>query len=381
MKTRSSYAFILFSLFIISCSPRTTSYEWNLPEGVTPPPVPEWNPLTVEKVELGRILFYSKDLSQDGTMSCASCHVQEYAFSDRKGRPRGIPDGKGQLHPRNSQHLSNAAYYSVMTWANPVLRGFEEQNAVPLFFTANAVKELGLEGEGYLRRLRQNPKVLKLFQKVFDKTNPEEAVTEFHMRQALAAFQRTLVGFDSPYDRYERGDKKALSESAKRGMDLFFSKKTDCSVCHPAPHFTDATYDRDKILMHNNGLYSVADYGKKELGEKGLMEFTLDQRNEGTFRAPSLRNIAVTFPYMHDGSIACDGNLASDDEKCARQALSRVIDHYSRGGKKHPHQDKTIHGFEITDGEKSDLIDFLFSLTDGTFLHNPAFSDPGGAAQ
>ena len=360
------------------------NYAWNLPEGAYAPPVPEWNPITPEKVELGRHLFYSKDLSQDRTMSCGSCHIQKFGFSDRKKQPRGIPDRKGELHPRNSMALGNAAYYNMYTWANPVLTSFELQMGVPLFFTANAVRELGLEGEKYLERLKNDRTKLELFRAAFGPGDADKIVTEHNLRMALASFERTLLSWNSPYDRYNRGDNTALSEKAIAGMKLFRSKELECSSCHSGEQFSNSTYrkgEKQKVYFLNNGLLSQKDYTRKQLNEKGLMEFTLKQEDEGKFRVPTLRNIGVTYPYMHDGSIHCDPSLLNQEEECARQALGRVVDHYASGGKTHPGKDPRIKGFSITEDEKESLVTFLMSLTDQDFLKDPRFSDPSEGVQ
>jgi len=375
---------ILPLLLTVSCSKKNiigTEFRWDLPDGIPAPYVPEENPMTVEKVALGRRLFYDKRLSQDQTMSCASCHVQKFAFSDRKKTPRGIPSGTGDLHPRNAQHLSNAAYYSMLTWANPVLSNFEVQMRVPLFFTANAIRELGLEGDDYLRRLRNDKTYLEMFAAAFGAGKPETIINEANMRFAIASFERSLLSFNSPYDRHRRGEKNAMSESALRGMELFNGDQAKCSRCHSGFNFTESVvhYEGKAVLFYrNNGLYSGAYYASKNGNERGLFEFTQKPEDVGRFRVPSLRNVALTFPYMHDGSISCSPNHSNDDDACATEALGKVIDHYRKGGAAGSEKDENITGFELTEQEKNDLIEFLKSLTDREFITNPSFSDPFG---
>jgi cytochrome c peroxidase len=365
-------------LLLASCK---EEYKWNLPQGIPEPVVPVENPMTYAKIELGRELFYEEKLSQDETMSCGSCHFQKYAFTDMKRSPRGIPAGQGQLHPRGSQHLVNASYYTMLTWANPVLDSLERQMGVPLFFTANAVKEMGLESEDYLLKLRADPKYIKLFAAAFEGESPEKTINEMHMRWAIASFIRTMTSFDSDYDRYMRGDKKAMSESAIRGMEIFNGEEAKCSKCHSGFNFTESvtTAGSKRVLEYrNNGVYGHDHYIKLPVGEQGLKEFTGKPEHEGKFRVPTLRNIAMTYPYMHDGSIACDNFKDAQDwnESCARESLKKVIEHYMSGGKPHETKDKLITGFKLNEDQKEDLINFIFSLNDEKFLNNPALSDP-----
>lgn len=377
---------LLFLILETGCEGNKNTYSWNLPEGIEEPVVPEQNPMTPEKVELGRYLFYDTALSQDETMSCSSCHIQAYAFSDRKKSARGIPHGEGQLHPRNSPQLTNVAYYSMYTWANPVLTTLEKQLRVPLFFTANAVRELGLEDNAYLERLQKDKNYVDLFQKAYpdygENNKNKEVINEETVRYALASFVRSLVSFHSPYDRYENGDRTAMNESAIRGMEIFNGDRANCSKCHSGFNFSESTAVKGKkphLNYRHNGLYGKDFYSKRPINERGLREFTLKEKHEGKYRVPTLRNIALTYPYMHDGSIGCDESLMKNEEECSKQALGRVIDHYMSGGKEHPEKDPLIHKFDLSEQEKGDLISFLMSLTDREFVTNPAFSEPDPA--
>jgi cytochrome c peroxidase len=195
----------------------------------------------------------------------------------------------------------------------------------------------------------------KVYRPLFPEAFPGEPNpwTRNNIAKALAAFERTLVSRASPYDRFHlKGDESAISEAAKRGEILFYSDGPNCFRCHSGSDFTETT------TFHNTALYDV--YPSPNTG---LYQFTGLRADAGKFKAPTLRNIALTAPYMHDGSIA---------------TLEAVIDHYAAGGRGHdnPTKDEFVRGFPLTPGNRADLIEFLRSLTDENLLHNPAFSDP-----
>jgi cytochrome c peroxidase len=329
--------------------------------------------MTVEKVALGRFLFYDKRLSGNGTQSCASCHRQSIAFTD--GRPLGI-GSTGEVHPRNSMALANVAYASVLNWGNPNLAGLEQQALLPMF--GEEPVELGLSGKEreLLDRVRADTLYARLFSAAFP--GQSNSVSVQNITRALASFERALVSGDSPYDRYTfRNERNALSPSAIRGEALFFSERTECFHCHAGVMFSASTNYVGKSFREqeyfNNGLYNVDGRGAYPSNNTGLAEFTGQPRDMGAHKAPSLRNVALTAPYMHDGSIT---------------TLEDVIDHYARGGrlitsgphagdgKLSPFKNGFVNGFTITADEKADLIAFLRSLTDSTFITNPAFSNP-----
>jgi cytochrome c peroxidase len=361
----------LSKAFAASSPPST--YEWNLPANLPRPIVPADNPITPEKVELGRYLFYEKRLSITGNYSCASCHEQKRAFTD--GKPVGI-GATGEKHPRNSMSLANIAYNSVLTWANPLMTRLESQALVPMF--GEHPVELGMVGreEQMLTMLRQSSTYKKLFAAAFSaETN---AINLSNLTKALASFERNLISFNSPYDRYRfGGDKNAISASAKRGETLFHSERLECFHCHGGFNFSDSLkHDRlafTEIAFHNTGLYNIDGKGAFPSNNTGVYEITQQPIDMGRFKAPTLRNIALTAPYMHDGSIA---------------TLEEVIDHYRAGGRtvqageyagigsQNPFKSHFISGFQIISTEKQDLLAFLHSLTDESFIHNPAFSDP-----
>ncbi len=336
------------------------SYDWQLPKGFPPPVVPADNPMTAEKVELGRFLFYDERLSENQTQSCATCHKQELAFTD--GRAQGL-GSTGELHPRGPMTLANVAYSPTLTWANPLMTTLEHQARMPIF--GDQPIELGIPSIKEIEaRLRAVPGYTPLFAKAF----PERpAVSAQNMLDALSAFERSIISGSSAYDRWFYGDEDAISESAKRGNFLFNSERCECFHCHGTFAFTDHTVWQGKAFVdmpfHQTGLYDLDGRGAYPAPNRGVYETSLDPRDMGKFKAPTLRNIALTAPYMHDGSIA---------------TLEDVLAHYAKGGRKHSFRtDTLLVGFELNEQETQDLIEFLKSLTDDAFLKDPRFSDPG----
>jgi cytochrome c peroxidase len=349
------------------------AYVWDLPMGFPQPQVPEDNPMTVDKVELGRHLFYDLRLSGNGTQACASCHLQELAFADGKATPLG---STGEAIPRNSPGLGNVAYYSTLTWPSPLLEHLEQQLLVPLF--GERPIELGLTGneEIVLDRLRTDPVYEPLFRAAF----PDDAdpYAFGNVVDALASFVRTMISGDSPYDRYVyQGAEDALSESAQRGLGLFFSERLECHHCHGGFLFSKAVkYEGSRFIeksFANIGLYNLDSAGSYPAGAQGLFEFTADPLDKGKYRSPSLRNVTLTGPYMHDGSIATLEEVIRHYE-----AAGRVIESGPNAGdgRANPNKSNFIIGFTLTDQERADVIAFLESLTDPAFLIDPRFSNP-----
>ncbi len=349
-------------------------FDWGLPPWVPTPSVPQDNPMTPAKVELGRHLFYDTRLSADQTMSCASCHQQDKAFTDGLAVSTGVT---GHRSARSAMSLANVAYLPVLTWANPHLTSLEVQSLIPLF-GENPV-ELGMAGKEkeLFARLQGDPVYQRLFARAFPKEAREGAdalYTLTTVTRALASFQRSLLSFDSPYDRYQYGGQKnALSAAARRGEALFFGEKMECYHCHGGFNFTDNIRHSKLPLsergFHNTGLYNRDGRGAYPADNPGLREFTGDPDDEGKFRTPSLRNVALTAPYMHDGSIA---------------TLEQVIrDHYAAGGLaakgahgQSPMRSSLIAGFEVSEQEIADLTAFLQGLTDLSFIRNPRHGNP-----
>lgn len=351
-------------------------FRWAVPDGLPLPLVPADNPMSAVKVELGRQLFYDGRLSINGATSCASCHRQELAFTDGLARSVGAT---GELHPRGSMSLVNAAYTSRLTWANHLLDRLETQALTPMF--GEEPVEMGMSGrESTLTELlRSDPHYRAAFPRAFP--GDDDPYSILNTVRALATFVRTIVSFDSPYDRYLRGDSGALGAGQEEGMHLFFSERLECFHCHGGLNFTDSSTHANAVVesvgFHNTGLYNIDGAGGYPPGNTGLRELTGDRWDTGRFRAPTLRNIAVTAPYMHDGSI---------------EDLPSVIDHYARGGRNipegpyagdgalNPYKSEFLRGFELSSEERSNLLAFLEALTDRSVLSNEALSDPGAGS-
>ncbi len=346
-------------------------YQWNLPPNVPKPIVPADNPMTAAKVELGRHLFHEKRLSITGEFSCASCHDQSRALTD--GKPIAI-GATGEPHPRNSMSLANVAYSPVLTWANPLMTRLETQALVPLF--GEHPVEMGMVGKEaqILETLQQSDSYRRLFQAAFG----DRSITLSNLTKAIASFERSLISMNSPYDRYRYwGERNAISESAKRGERLFNSERMECFHCHGGVTFSDSIqHERSgfaEISFHNTGLYNLDAQGAYPANNTGVKEITHQSTDMGRFKAPTLRNISLTAPYMHDGSI---------------NTLEEVLEHYRVGGRivtagenagvgsQNPYKSQFISGFQITPAEKLDLLTFLRSLTDETFTHDPALRNP-----
>jgi len=352
--------------------PAESAFTWNLPRGFPMPRVPADNPITPAKVTLGRYLFYDTRLSGNRQQSCATCHEQARAFTD--GRPRAV-GSTGELHPRSSMSLANVGYQAALTWGNPTISRLEDQALVPMF--GDHPVELGLTtpGDELIARVRAVGLYQRLFASAFGTGG---VITITNVTRALAAFERTIISGRSPYDRYHFArEDDAISVEAKRGERLFFSQPLTCFRCHGG--FTisgaaafDGRRDREPEF-HNTGLYNLAGMFSYPEPNTGLYEVTKKMEDVGKFKAPTLRNIAVTAPYMHDGSIA---------------TLEEVLDHYAAGGRTivdgphrgvgrdNPNKSLIVRGFQLTTDEKRDLIAFLRTLTDDELLRDPSLANP-----
>jgi cytochrome c peroxidase len=374
VQTVLSFVTASFLSVMMMTSSAGAAFRWDIPDWIPPPAVPAGNPITPAKVELGRHLFYDKRLSADQTMACATCHDQKRAFTDGKRTAVGITQ---EASKRNTMSLTNVAYYPSLTWGNPRIESLEAQALIPVF--GERPVEMGMAGKQALliKRLRTEPLYQKLFAEAFPEKARASAADLYSLSivtDAVASFQRTLLSFNSPYDRYKYGDdKSAISPAAQRGEILFRSSKMSCYKCHGSLYFTDnvkhARLDVPEQRFHNTGLYNEDGKGAYPPGHSGMAEFTDRDDDTGKFRTPSLRNVALTAPYMHDGSIA---------------TLEDVIrSHYARKGRAvhsgkpaNPLRSWLIDGFQISDREVRDLVEFLKSLTDESFVNNPKFSDP-----
>jgi cytochrome c peroxidase len=363
---------LLLALVLGGCEP-APGWDWGLPPGIPAPRVPADNPMSEAKVELGRRLFYDTTLSGNGTQACASCHDPSLAFTDGLTVSVG---STGDLTPRSAMAIVNVAYNPVLTWANPALTSLEDQALVPMF--GEGPVELGLAGmdDALLARLEADARYPAMFAEAFP--GEAEPISVANVVRALACFERTLLSFDSPFDRwYYGGDESAVGDDVRRGFELFNTSRLECFHCHGGFNFSDNfTEERMTIAepqFHNTALYNVDGRGAYPAPNRGLYETTRDNNDMGRFRAPTLRNIAVTAPYMHDGSIA---------------TLDEVLDHYAAGGRtltegpnagvgsESPVKNIFLHGFTLTAEERADVLALLEALTDDAFLTNPDFGPP-----
>ena len=299
-------------------------------------PIPADNLQTPSKIELGRKLFYDKRLSSDNTVACASCHKPEFAFSDGgKAVSEGVGKQKGT---RNAPTLTNVGFRQSLFWEGRTPR-LELQAVGPI----TAHDEMNMTPEALQKKLEGIPEYRQAFARAF----PREPISLQTVTKAIAAFERTLVSFNSPFDRYQAGDDNAMSKAALRGMDIFLSEKGDCFHCHVGGQFTD---DQPK----NTALYTVYE-------DIGLARATGKDEDVGKFKTPTLRNVALTAPYMHDGSIP---------------TLREAVKHYNSGGQPNLNSDPLMRPLGLTEAEIDDLVEFLKALTDESFTKNPAFLPP-----
>lgn len=360
-----------------SSTPPPGGVALELPAHFPPPRVPDDNPLTVAKVELGRFLFYDKRLSGNGRQSCASCHRPELAFTDARLTSIG---STGEAHPRNAQSLANVVYNATLTWANPALVSLEAQLLVPLFGT-NPV-EMGLNEDNQaavMQRLRDAPAYVAMFAAAF-----AQDIDPFgwgNVSKAISSFQRTLISGRSKFDQYRQGQ-TSLSEAEERGRVLFFGEKAECFHCHGSFNLNDQVVHAGsrpgfvETPFHNTGLYNIDGKGGFPAPNRGVFESSFQPGDMGKFRAPSLRNVGVTAPYMHDGSIA---------------TLADVLDFYAAGGRHiasgplagdgraNPFKSGLVTLIRLSEQDKADLVAFLQTLTDHDFLSDPKHADPFAA--
>jgi cytochrome c peroxidase len=373
MRLRKVFSFALHvTLAAAICAPLFADKQANdelrrilgIPRGFPQPVLPADNIPTPAKVQLGRYLFYDRRLSGNGTQSCADCHQQARAFTD--GRPRAI-GSTGELHFRSSMALPNSAYAVVLTWANPSMHTLEEQALVPLM-NENPV-EMGVRHREatVLSRIAEVAEYAQLFPAAFP--GDPRPVTLPNIAKAIASFERSILSGRSRYDRYVfDADTDALTDTEKRGMRLFFGERAHCGTCHGGITFAGAGAYAEKTppdpSFENTALYNLDDAGAYPDVDGGLARATANCADMGRFRVPTLRNIAVTAPYMHDGSIA---------------TLEEVIDHYAEGGRagaRNPLRSGEMQPFAISAGDKQDLVAFLRALTDEELLVDQRFSNP-----
>ncbi|MCK5616936.1 c-type cytochrome [Candidatus Pacearchaeota archaeon] len=342
----------------------------SLPLGLPPVPIPEDNPQSAEKIVLGKRLYEDKRFSADGTISCAHCHDAAKAFADGLPVAEGIKKLKGT---RNSPTVINSAYYTSLFWdgRSPTL---EEQAKGP--FVSPVEHGLG-ETHGFhqfiVNVIRKDPDYRERFKRIFGVA--PDGITIDHVVKAIASFERTVISGNSPFDRFMfGGDKTALSEAAQRGSKLFRGKAR-CQECHAISEkyaiFTDNKFHNlgvgfkkiqprlreivkeFRMAKQQGRELDESVFTKAEASELGRFAVTMKTSDLGAFKTSTLRNIAVTGPYMHDGSI---------------DTLEKVMELYNKGGEKNPFLG-SLRVLNLTDEEMKDVVEFLRSLTSPEFMH------------
>lgn len=385
---------LLLLIFLGSCTqydPKLLivegNFQWQVPSNFPLPKEKSDNVMSVEKVKLGRYLFYDKRLSENMTQSCSSCHSQARGFA--QGLPASF-GSTGEVTSRNAMAIVNLAYMPVFTWNNNLILRLKQQALLPIF--AEDPVELGFAGkhEILLSRIADDEFYVELFARSFPLATKK--VTLETITKSLEAFQRSIVSFNSPYDQYKAGNTAAISDAAKRGAGVFFTEKVECFHCHNGINFTlNEDFEgkiEPQIEFHNTGLYNIGPNNRYTSQNPGLKEVSTKDSDEGKFKTPTLRNIALSFPYMHDGSIGCSVGNQDHFDNCASEALTNVIDHYADGGRNCTDANCTstdrnnrrvssfVPGFKPTGTEVSDILAFLKSLTDCDFVNNEAYSNP-----
>lgn len=320
----------LLLLCILSCEVDdqiNTPFHLLVPKGFPEVYIPNDNQLTVERINLGKKLFYDPILSRDSSISCNSCHLQEFAFTDANPTSIGI---EGRLGKRNAMSLANVAYANFLQRESGVPT-LEMQVLVPI----QEHNEMDFNIVAVAEKMNEDPQYRKLSYEAYGKLPDAFVIT-----RAIAAFERTFLSGNSKYDTNQ------LNESEQRGMALFFSDSLACSSCHGTFLFTNQQ-------PKNNGLYA-------QYTDSGRYILTGLQEDIGRFKTPTLRNVELTKPYMHDGSIS---------------SLEEVIAHYESGGMNHVNQSAILKGFTLTETERDELIEFLNSLTDYEFTQNAFFKE------
>jgi cytochrome c peroxidase len=347
------YLYILILFVCASCRKHENTTPYIFPDivGFRKVPQNQNNPVTVEGVALGKRLFFDSILSKDFTLSCASCHLPSHGFADDSRFSMGVD---GAIGSRNAMTLVNLAWYEAFFWDGRS-KTLQEQALIPV----PKEDEMHLPWDIAVQRIKQDNSYLHLFAKAFNTTN----VTKELVAKALEQFQTTLISYNSPYDKFTRFESN-LNESATRGLQIFNSEKGDCFHCHQ----TNELFVRPQNIFSNNGI-DVA-LTPNDFIDKGLGAITGNPLENGKFKIPTLRNLAFTAPYMHDGRF---------------QTLEEVIDMYNAGPKSSPSLDTImiteankrlertgIYGLNLSAQDKEDLKNFLLSLSDSTFLRTHA---------
>ncbi|MEQ6343077.1 MAG: c-type cytochrome [Gammaproteobacteria bacterium] len=286
-------------------------------------PAPADNQLTPDRAELGKILFFDPRLSGSNWISCATCHNPALGWSD--GLPTAIGVGMKTLH-RATPTILNAVYNKIQMWDGRA-PSLEEQATGPIV----SPDEMNENLDDLVKELSTIPG----YKELFERSYPGEGINKQTISKAIASFERTVVSTESPFDKWRKGDKKAVNESVKRGFTLF-EGKANCAACHQGFNFVDNGF-------HNIGLKKISD-----AEDEGRFAHKKVKVLKGAFKTPTLRDIALTAPYMHSG---------------VYKTLEEVVDHYNRGGENLENPDPNLKPLNLTDQEKSDLVAFLKSLT------------------
>lgn len=321
------------------------------------------------KAILGHYLFFEKRISFNHSKSCASCHSPEYAFTD--GYRKSVSaDGNNLLH--NAPSILNIAQNHFFDWDNPEIHTLSQQIKRPLYNKHPTELGMDLDSSSLLSFFKKDSLYSSLFERAYRGEN--EMYSAKHVEECIIEYVKNLNSRNSKFDQHLDSKAVRLNKSEEEGMRLFFSTELKCSQCHAPPDFTKSnTSNMVDSAYANIGLYNIANENKYPAEDVGLNKITKKLRDDGKFKIPSLRNVMLTAPYMHDGSV---------------RNLDELLNIYSAGGQsinkgplsgdgrkhrnKHPH----IKGFEISDNQKKNLICFLSSLTDTTYLSNPYFLNP-----
>ncbi|MBU3699454.1 MAG: methylamine utilization protein [Candidatus Kapabacteria bacterium] len=311
-----------------------------MPAHLAAVPIPADNPLTPAKVDLGRRLFYDKRLSSQGTVSCASCHRQDLSFSDAPNQvSRGVNNALGQ---RNAPSLINVAYRPHYFWDGRAAT--LEDQAMAAFLSS---VEMDADTMAVSALLRSG-----VYRDAWRAAFSDTAVSMRRAMMAIASFERTIVSANSRYDQYVLGNKAALSEQERRGMNLFFSSRSMCGACHGGQDFTNDQFQNIGLFNHyfDRGRYNV----------------TKNMADDGLFKTPSLRNVALTPPYMASG----------DSDKGPLTTLEQVVEHYNDGGTPFSNKDRRVKKLGLSKAEVADLVAFMKALTDSSVLTRREWSAP-----